>query len=54
MDEIEAPRDVGDKQYRIFKFYINNGHGKRVQVIVWNDDIDYILPHIKLNYVSYF
>lgn len=55
VDGIEAPRYVGDQQqYRVFKFYINNGNGKRVQIIVWNDDIKNVEPNIKLNYVSNF
>ncbi|KAL6418637.1 hypothetical protein ACFW04_011925 [Cataglyphis niger] len=52
VDGIEAPRYVGDQQqYRVFKFYINNGNGKRVQIIVWNDDIKNVEPNIKLNYI---
>lgn len=31
IDGIDAPRLVGDKQqYKFFKFYVNNGHGRRV------------------------
>ncbi|XP_024877221.1 uncharacterized protein LOC112458045 isoform X2 [Temnothorax curvispinosus] len=52
VDGIEAPRYVGDKQqYKIFKFFLNNGNGKRVQVITWNDEVDKVEPHIKLNYI---
>lgn len=55
MDGIEVPRYVGDQQqYRVFKFYMNNGNGRRVQIIVWNDDIKNVEPNIKLNYVSNF
>ncbi|KAL6418578.1 hypothetical protein ACFW04_011996 [Cataglyphis niger] len=35
----------------VFKFYINNGNGKRIQIIVWNDDIKNVKPNIKLNYI---
>jgi len=53
VDGIEAPRYVGDKsQYKVFKFYVNNGNGRRVQIIVWNDDIDSVEDNIKLNHVS--
>ena len=55
VDGIEVPRKVGDKnQYKVFKFYINNGKGRRIQVIVWNDDIKDTKPLIKLNHVSVF
>lgn len=36
----------------MFKFYLNNGTGKRIQVIVWNDDVEYVQDHIKLNHVN--
>lgn len=50
MDGIESPRYVGTKQqYKFFKFYLNNGNGKRIQIVSWNDDIDYIQPHIIVN-----
>ncbi|XP_029171953.1 uncharacterized protein LOC114941216 isoform X1 [Nylanderia fulva] len=39
------------KQYKVFKFYINNGEGRRVQVVVWNDDITPVEPHVKLNHI---
>lgn len=52
VDGIEATRSVGDKQqYKVFKFYLNNGQGRRVQIIVWNDDIKPIEHHIKLNHL---
>ncbi|XP_025997415.2 uncharacterized protein LOC113005758 [Solenopsis invicta] len=52
VDGIEAPRYVGDKhQYKVFKFFLNNGSGKRVQVISWNDEIDRVESHIKSNYI---
>ncbi|XP_029154771.1 uncharacterized protein LOC114927886 [Nylanderia fulva] len=52
VDGIEASRYVGDKkQYKVFKFYINNGEGRRVQVVVWNDDITPVEPHVKLNHI---
>lgn len=53
VDGIESPRLVGNKQqYKFFKFYLNNGNGRRVQVVAWNDDIDLIEHHILSNYVS--
>lgn len=55
VDGIESPRYVGNKQqYKFFKFYMNNGKGKRIQVVAWNDDIDYIQHHIMVNHVSTF
>ncbi|XP_024871876.1 uncharacterized protein LOC112454612 [Temnothorax curvispinosus] len=52
VDGIEAPRYVGDKQqYKIFKFFLNNGNGKRIQIMTWNDEVDKVEPHIKLNYI---
>lgn len=53
VDGVEASKNVGDnRQYKIFKFYISNGQGRRVQVIVWNDDIEHVEAHVKLNHVS--
>lgn len=53
IDGIESSQFVGNNnQYKIFKFYINNGNGRRVQIIAWNDDIDNVEPLIKTNYVS--
>ncbi|CAL1674778.1 unnamed protein product [Lasius platythorax] len=52
VDGIEASKYVGEKQqYKVFKFYINNGQGRRVQVIAWNDDIEPVEPHVKLNHI---
>lgn len=54
VDGLEAPRCVGaTQQYKFFKFYLNNGSGKRVQVVVWNEDIERIESHIKSNYVIF-
>jgi len=53
VDAIESPRRLGTKmQYKFFKFYLNNGNGKRVQIVAWNDDVEIIEPHIMVNYVS--
>jgi len=53
IDGIESPRIVGNKQqYKFFKFYLNNGDGRKIQMVAWNDDIDYILPLIMPNYVN--
>ncbi|XP_071643365.1 uncharacterized protein [Temnothorax longispinosus] len=52
VDGIEAPRIVGTKQqYKIFKFFLNSGNGKRIQIMTWNDEVDKVLSHIKLNYI---
>jgi len=42
------------RQYKFFKFFLNNGKEKRVQVVAWNDDIDPILHQILPNYVNIF
>jgi len=58
IDGIESPRIVGNKlQYKFFKFYLNNGDGRKVQIVAWNDDIDHILPliipnHVNIHYIS--
>lgn len=53
IDGIEAPRYVGEnKQFKFFKFFVNNGCGKRIQIVAWNDEIDRIEHDIKLNFVS--
>ncbi|XP_026826234.1 uncharacterized protein LOC113562119 [Ooceraea biroi] len=50
IDGIEAPRYVGEnKHFKFFKFYINNGCGKRIQIVAWNDEIDCIEHKIKSN-----
>ncbi|XP_026828252.1 uncharacterized protein LOC113562612, partial [Ooceraea biroi] len=47
IDGLDSPRIVGsNQQYKIFKFYLNNGSGRRIQIVVWNDDIENILPYI--------
>lgn len=54
VDGIESPRLVGDNnQYKFFKFYLNNSKGRRVQVVVWNDDIKNVENFIRSNYVSF-
>lgn len=53
MDGLEAPRIVGNQQqYKFFKFFLNNGSERRVQCVVWNDDVDRVESYIKSNYVS--
>ncbi|XP_071641859.1 uncharacterized protein [Temnothorax longispinosus] len=50
VDGIEAPRKIGDdKQYKFFKFYLNNGKTKRIQVVVWNEIIESVEFHIQPN-----
>lgn len=54
VDGIESPRYVGtNQQYKIFKFFLNNGNGRPIQILAWNDDIDNIEHKIKTNYVSF-
>lgn len=54
MDGIEAPRFVGNnQQYKFFKFYLNNGKGKRIQVVAWNEFVKKVDLHIQSNNVSY-
>ncbi|KAL0116342.1 hypothetical protein PUN28_009736 [Cardiocondyla obscurior] len=50
VDGIESPKIVGhNQQSKVFKFFLNNGNGKGIQVVCWNDEIsricDYILPN---------
>lgn len=55
IDGMESPRIVGNKQqYKVFKFFLNNGNGKRVQVIAWNEEIEKIIHHIVPNHVNIF
>ena len=54
VDNIEATRTVGNnQQYQFFKFYLNNGTGKRIQVVAWNDNVKLVEKLIEPNYVSY-
>jgi len=53
VDGIEAPRLIGNnKQYNFFKFYLNNGNGKRIQIVAWNENVDIVEKYIQSNYVS--
>lgn len=53
IDGIESPRIVGDKQqYKVFKFFLNNDNGRRVQILSWNDEIQRILPYVNPNHVN--
>ncbi|XP_011858676.1 PREDICTED: uncharacterized protein LOC105556203 isoform X2 [Vollenhovia emeryi] len=52
VDGIESPRIVGtNKQYKFFKFYLNNGNGRKIQVVAWNEVIDDIIHHILPNFI---
>jgi len=54
IDGIEAPRCVGsNQQYKFFKFYLNNGNSKRIQIVAWNEYVDKVEKHIQSNNVSY-
>ena len=51
---IEAPRLVGtNQQYKYFKFFLNNGSNKRIQIVAWNENIEIVEQCIQANYVSY-
>ncbi|XP_070519725.1 uncharacterized protein [Cardiocondyla obscurior] len=50
VDGIDSPKIVGsNQQFKIFKFYISNGMGRRVQVVCWNDEIEKISEKILPN-----
>ncbi|XP_071581147.1 uncharacterized protein [Temnothorax nylanderi] len=50
VDGIEAPRLVGtNQQYKYFKFFLNNGSNKRVQVVAWNENIEIVEEYIQAN-----
>ncbi|XP_043464041.1 uncharacterized protein LOC122499652 [Leptopilina heterotoma] len=50
VDVIEAKQVVGkNTKYMIFKFFIKNNGGHRVQVKVWNDEIQRVEHLIKMN-----
>ena len=51
---MEPLPSVGDKnQSNIFyKFYLNNGKGRRIQVVMLENDIHHFEHHIMLNHVS--
>ncbi|XP_029169825.1 uncharacterized protein LOC114939632, partial [Nylanderia fulva] len=54
VDGIEASRSVGNnKQYKFFKFYLNNGNGKRIQIVAWNVNIDLVENYIQTNRIIY-
>jgi len=52
VERIEGPIKVGEKaQYKLFKFILNNGNGRRIQVIAWDEVIESIMHDIKKNYI---
>ena len=52
---IKPIRRVGEKPHNLFKFVLNNNNGKRVSIVVWNENIDRILDHIiEINRVKKF
>lgn len=55
IDSIEAPRIVGNsQQYKFYKFFVNNGSGRKIQVVAWNDDVDRVEQLIRPNFVYNF
>lgn len=53
IDEIEGSKIVDKAQhYQLLKFMVNNNSQHRVQVVVWNAEIDRIKHHIQSNRVS--
>lgn len=54
VDGIEASRIVGrSPRYKFFKFYLNNGAGRRIQIVAWNEDIDRIEHFIRSNFCNF-
>lgn len=51
VDEIEGVIIVGPELKKVFKFFLNNGQGNRIQVKVWQNEIERVIPIIKLNHV---
>lgn len=52
MDEIEGPKIVGKTQhYTLLKFMLNNNSRHRIQVVVWNEQVDRIKHHLQPNRV---
>jgi len=51
VDKIEPTRRVG--AYDIYKFVLNNNNGKRVSIVVWDENIERIQRHIEINRVIY-
>ncbi|XP_071642147.1 uncharacterized protein [Temnothorax longispinosus] len=50
IDEIDGPKLVGKAQnYQLLKFILNNNSCHRIQVVVWNKEIERIKHHIKPN-----
>jgi len=53
IDEIEGPKIVGKAQhYQLLKFIVNNNSRHRVQVVVWNAEVDRVKHHVQPNRVS--
>ncbi|KAL6429486.1 hypothetical protein ACFW04_008270 [Cataglyphis niger] len=52
VDSIDSPHLVGTKQqYKFYKFYLNNGKRRRIQIVAWNE-IEKI-GHILSNHIIY-
>lgn len=54
IDEITDVSVVGLERKKLLKFFINNGDGNRLQIKIWESQIDRILPNIKCNQVSFY
>ncbi|XP_011860161.1 PREDICTED: uncharacterized protein LOC105557513, partial [Vollenhovia emeryi] len=52
LDEIDGPKIVGKaKHYRLLKFILNNNSHHRIQVVVWNNEIERVQFHLKPNQI---
>ncbi|XP_043287938.1 uncharacterized protein [Venturia canescens] len=50
IDACESPKTVGStKKYKIMKFVINNGAGRRIQCLAWEDNVKKVVDVIGIN-----
>lgn len=48
LDEIISPRLVSNERFNLIKFTLNNSFGKRIQVLLWGDQIQLYIQQIQL------
>lgn len=51
IDEIQGAKAVVNGRFRPMKFFVNNSHGRRVQVLLWNDLISTHEKDVTINRV---
>lgn len=51
IDEIVGAKQVSNGRFRLMKFFLNNAHGRRIQVLLWGDQITAYESKVTINRV---